>query len=82
MAVDGEHFGRRQRRRSGVARAVVQDANGVGVARFGAQLIAAGDVNELIGPRAQIVANVANQLIEIAIAPDQFDQRVARDRRG
>jgi hypothetical protein len=50
----------RQQRRAGGAGAIVQKPVAV---RLGAQLIAAGDVNEVIEPGAQVVANVANQFI-------------------
>ena len=55
---DGEQFSRRQLWRPSVPGAIVQRANGVGVAGLGAQLPAAGDLDEFIGPRAQFVANV------------------------
>ena len=55
---DGEQFGRRQLWRPSVPGAIVQRANGVGIAGLGAQLPAAGDLDEFIGPRAQFVANV------------------------
>ena len=81
---DSEEFGRRKIRRSSGACAVVQDAKRVGVTRLGAQLIAAGDRDEFIGPCAQIVANVGEKIVEIAGAADEFGQRLTRHgrRRG
>ena len=45
-------------------------------------LPAAGHRDELIGPSAQLVANVRDEKIEIAVAADQAREDLAADRRG
>ena len=78
---DRQKFGRRQLGSAGVAKiARTRRADRAGKARLGAQLTAAGDEDEFIGPRAQFVANVGDEIVEIAILPDQSRQRLARRR--
>ena len=45
-------------------------------------LIAAGDLDELVGSRLQPVANISDQEIEITLTAHQRRQRLALDRRG
>ena len=73
---DGKQFGRRQFWRTGVPRVLVQRANGAGVARLGAQLPAARDVDEFIGARAQFVANVGKEIVAIAVVDLHFNMRL------
>jgi hypothetical protein len=43
-------------------------------------LIAAGDVDQLVGTRPQLVADVGDEEIEIAVAADDGGKRLPRDR--
>ena len=80
-----QNFGRRQFGSAGVAQlASIRLADRGRKTRFGAQLISAGDEDELIGSRAQLIANVGEKIVEIALLADDFGQRLARHgrRRG
>ena len=66
----GQELGRRQLREARVAQAPgVRRSDGVGEARLGAQLIAAGDEDEIVGPGAQFVGEVGEEIVEIAARP-------------
>ena len=51
-------------------------------AGFGAQRIAAGDLDEVVRAAAQLVDEVGDQIVEPAVFADQADQRFARDGAG
>ena len=46
---------------------------------FGAQRIAAGDLNEVVRAAAQFVDEVGDQLVEPAVLANQADERLARN---
>lgn len=68
----GQNFHWRQFRRAGVAKiGAARGSDRRGEPRLGAQLIAAGEKDELIRPGAQFIADVADQIDEIAVRSDK-----------
>ena len=62
-----QELGRRQLREARVAQAPgVRRSDGVGEARPGSQLIAAGDEDEIVRPGPQFIPEVGEEMIEIA----------------
>lgn len=57
-------------------------ADGVGEILAGAVLPAAGDRHQLVRPAAQLVANIVDDAVEVAVAPDHPGQDLARHRLG
>ena len=73
-----QKFGRRQFGKArGASLASIRRADRGGKARFGAQLIAAGDKYEVVGPCAKFVDDVGDEIVEFATLSDEFRQRFA-----
>jgi hypothetical protein len=49
---------------------------------FGAERVAARDVNKVVGPTAQLVDEISDQIVEPAGVADQAAERLTRNRAG